>query len=176
MPREFSRRNQPIECRNCGKITHMECGNVVSIDLCPVCLEMSELENGHNDNCGDGPIANCADHGALWLTLDAKLTLQVAKVAVRVAAATVRVTKRALSAIETAEAALEKFDSKRRCANCAEAIQGVRQQHCTYCRDLVTEGDTAALARVAEGGRSDYSRERAQLVANITRLRGKVAA
>lgn len=180
--RKFSRRNQPVECRCCGKITHMECGSIVGIDLCPACLEQSELENSCSDNCHteiNSEIRKCPDHGARWIALEAIIAGQKAKAAGRVQKASVRVNARMQSQVERAQAELDAFDAKRRCANCCEALTGTKQTHCSECRYLMSEGaaDSAeCLARVAAGGKADYEHKRASLVRFVAQLSKRKAA
>jgi len=45
--RRFSRGNQPVKCRACGKLTN-DGGS--GLELCPPCEDWSLWENSHNDN------------------------------------------------------------------------------------------------------------------------------
>src|SRR5262245_49607300 len=47
---KFSRWNQPVPCRMCGKKTTWAEGNgYVGLDLCKKCFDLATLENAHND-------------------------------------------------------------------------------------------------------------------------------
>jgi hypothetical protein len=54
----FSRHNQPITCRSCGKRTTQEVQGTTT-ELCARCLRESDLENEHNDEHFQGPVAGC---------------------------------------------------------------------------------------------------------------------
>lgn len=48
----FSRLNQPVKCRGCGKTTTTRVQGVVGLDLCAPCQDSAGLENEHGDNDG----------------------------------------------------------------------------------------------------------------------------
>jgi len=46
----FSRRNQPVACRMCGKLTTWsDVNGFVGLALCKPCFDAATLENGHFD-------------------------------------------------------------------------------------------------------------------------------
>lgn len=62
----FSRFNQPVACRLCGKkTTWSEANGNHGLDLCRACFEAATLENDHHDN-GHEQIVDgcpvCAEH------------------------------------------------------------------------------------------------------------------
>jgi hypothetical protein len=62
MPRNrMSRTDQPVKCRNCGKLTRsMARGDCT--ELCGDCFEMAGLENAHSDgDHADEPCAECPE-------------------------------------------------------------------------------------------------------------------
>ena len=56
----FSRRNQPVKCRMCGKLTTSDHLGVVALDLCRACNEQALTENSHYDGSHEErPEASC---------------------------------------------------------------------------------------------------------------------
>ena len=49
MRQRFSRFNQPIKCRGCGKLTTERVAGTYGLDMCQVCIREAELENEHLD-------------------------------------------------------------------------------------------------------------------------------
>lgn len=57
---KFSRFNQPIACRMCGKsTTWSEVNGNSGLELCRACFEKATLENEHYDGYHEQPHANC---------------------------------------------------------------------------------------------------------------------
>jgi hypothetical protein len=56
----FSRFNQPVPCRMCGKsTTWSEANGNHGLDLCGPCFERAGLENDHLDNGHGSAVAGC---------------------------------------------------------------------------------------------------------------------
>lgn len=57
---KFNKRNQPVKCSNCGKLTAENSGIISDSPLCPACLALADLENEHLDGYHrDAPHADC---------------------------------------------------------------------------------------------------------------------
>jgi hypothetical protein len=55
----FSRFNQPVPCRMCGKLTLENVNGCIGLELCAPCQEAAGLENEHSDVGHDTPVPNC---------------------------------------------------------------------------------------------------------------------
>jgi len=123
----FSRFNQPVKCRACGKMTTQDVQGCLGLDLCGPCIREAELENEHNDSGHPTPVAGCPDCRdaapepeapktvpVRGLTMDqwselhrqAQRTTTAARDVLRAAEAAVQRAREALTAAEKSEAAL----------------------------------------------------------------------
>lgn len=58
----FSRHNQPVPCKVCGKLTTEIVGGHIGLEMCGKCIDQSGLENEHADGYhDDAPNAECPD-------------------------------------------------------------------------------------------------------------------
>ena len=58
-PRRFSRTNQPVKCKACGKLTTQDVDGA-GLSLCRRCYEEAGLENEHQDGLHDAaPVKGC---------------------------------------------------------------------------------------------------------------------
>lgn len=63
MGARFSRHNQPVKCRLCGKVTAH--GDHSGAELCKPCYDAAGLENEHNDYGHTSPVKGCPACAAL---------------------------------------------------------------------------------------------------------------
>jgi hypothetical protein len=56
----FSRHNQPVKCRGCGKTTTEVVRGCIGLDLCAKCQKEAEAENMHSDESHEGSVEECA--------------------------------------------------------------------------------------------------------------------
>lgn len=49
MRQQFSRHNQPVTCRCCGKLTTERVQGTYGLDMCAVCIDSAGVENEHQD-------------------------------------------------------------------------------------------------------------------------------
>ena len=173
----LSQLNTMADCRLCGKRTHSSNSGIVDIDLCPVCIELTETENSCSDNCWDAernthrdPRA-CPDHGAAYTRL---LALQETQKAAAGAQAVARAERAAAANVGRAAKKLEKlakWDALPRCAWCL-CYNGAHKKsdRCGFCRD------DARPSRMAQDERERMLRERAWMVKEIAALGGTAPA
>ena len=57
-PNRFSKTNQVIACRKCGRPTTAYCGGTFGVDCCPECLAEVDMMRAHEDGEHEGTSMN----------------------------------------------------------------------------------------------------------------------